>query len=155
MRRKDREITDTEKVREIIEGCDCLRLGLCDDEGMYIVPLNFGPVCENGQWYFYCHGASAGRKYRCIKNSDRAAFEMDRSRGLVTGSEACQYSYLYESIIGDGLVKVVEDPEEKKKGLDAIMNHYGKGEWHYHEKLMKDVAVFRIRALRLSCKAHY
>ena len=45
MRRKDREITDGEKIREIIEGCDCLRLGLCDDEGMYIVPLNFGAVC--------------------------------------------------------------------------------------------------------------
>ena len=62
MRRKDREITDGEKIREIIEGCGCLRLGLCDDEGMYIVPLNFGAVCEAGQWYFYCHGASAGRK---------------------------------------------------------------------------------------------
>lgn len=48
--------------REIIEGCDCLRLGLCDDEGMYIVPLNFGAVCEAGQWYFYCHGASGGKK---------------------------------------------------------------------------------------------
>ena len=155
MRRKDREITDGEKIREIIEGCGCLRLGLCDDEGMYIVPLNFGAVCEAGQWYFYCHGASAGRKYDCIQNRGRAAFEMDRAHELVTGREACEYSYLYESIIGDGTVEVVEDPEEKKKGLDAVMNHYGRGEWHYDAELMRRVAVFKIRVLHLSCKAHY
>lgn len=52
-------------------------------------------------------------------------------------------------------MEVVEDPEEKKKGLDAVMNHYGRGEWHYDAELMRRVAVFKIRVLHLSCKAHY
>ena len=30
MRRRDREITDNEKIKEIIKACDCCRLGLND-----------------------------------------------------------------------------------------------------------------------------
>ena len=44
MRRKDREITDPGKIREIIAACDCCRLGFCDGGRAYIVPLDFGFV---------------------------------------------------------------------------------------------------------------
>ena len=42
MRRADREVTDPVKIREIITSCDCCRLGLCDGERAYVVPLDFG-----------------------------------------------------------------------------------------------------------------
>lgn len=42
MRRKEREITDNNKIIEIIDKCDCCRLGFKDEESVYIVPLNFG-----------------------------------------------------------------------------------------------------------------
>lgn len=42
MRRRDREITDNEKIKEIIKACDCCRLGFNDNGKVYIVPLNFG-----------------------------------------------------------------------------------------------------------------
>lgn len=41
MRRKDREITDLNKICEVMEKCICLHLGLNDNEKKYIVPLNF------------------------------------------------------------------------------------------------------------------
>ena len=42
MRRKDRKVTEPEKIREIIAAWDVLRLGLADGEYPYIVPVNFG-----------------------------------------------------------------------------------------------------------------
>ena len=39
MRRKDREVTDSQKIREIILSCRCCRLGFYDNGQVYIVPL--------------------------------------------------------------------------------------------------------------------
>jgi len=40
IRRKDRAITDYYRMLEIMNQCDICRLGLQDDESVYIVPLN-------------------------------------------------------------------------------------------------------------------
>lgn len=42
MRRKDREITSYDKMLEIMQSCDCCRIGLKDKDSVYILPLNFG-----------------------------------------------------------------------------------------------------------------
>ena len=41
MRRKDREITDTQDILEVIKKCDVCRIALHDGDYPYIVPLNF------------------------------------------------------------------------------------------------------------------
>lgn len=65
MRRKDREVTELEAVKEIIRQCDVLRLGLADGDYPYIVPMNFGweekeGRLRNGQGD--CYPADRGRK---------------------------------------------------------------------------------------------
>lgn len=42
MRLKKREITDPEILREILESCEVVRIGAMDEEGMFIVPMNYG-----------------------------------------------------------------------------------------------------------------
>ena len=42
MRLAKREVTDTEALRAIIDACKTVRLGLADDDGIFIVPVNFG-----------------------------------------------------------------------------------------------------------------
>ena len=68
MRRKDREITDKDKIKEIISACDCCRLGFNDNGKVYIVPLNFGFIEKNGEYTFYFHGAKTGRKHDIMKD---------------------------------------------------------------------------------------
>lgn len=77
MRRKDREITDPQRIDEIISDCQCCRLGLCDRGRAYIVPLSFGLVREAGRRVFYFHGAKEGRKLDLIRQTGWAGFEMD------------------------------------------------------------------------------
>ena len=63
MRRKDREITSYDKMLEIMQSCDCCRIGLKDKDGVYILPLNFGYEEKSGKLTLYFHGASEGKKY--------------------------------------------------------------------------------------------
>ena len=73
MRRTDREITDPEKIREIIDDCTCCRLGLCDEGKAYIVPLSFGYTEREGRYVFYFHSAREGRKLDLIRRTGWAA----------------------------------------------------------------------------------
>ena len=71
MRRKDREVTDFDKIVKIIDQCDILRLGIADGDYPYIVPVNFAYTVEGEQICFYIHGATAGRKYELLKKISR------------------------------------------------------------------------------------
>ena len=42
MRLAKREITDGKELRSVIEKCTVLRIGGRDEEGMFIVPVNYG-----------------------------------------------------------------------------------------------------------------
>ena len=75
MRRTDREITDAEKITQIIQTCHCCRLGFCDNGAVYIVPLNFGYAEENGKRVFYFHSAKSGRKLDLIAGTPSVGFE--------------------------------------------------------------------------------
>lgn len=79
MRRQDREVTDSARIREIISSCSVCRLGFCDGDEVYIVPLNFGYEEVDGKYVFYFHGAKAGRKAELIR---RYASAPERLRGF-------------------------------------------------------------------------
>ncbi|MCI5517752.1 pyridoxamine 5'-phosphate oxidase family protein [Roseburia sp. MUC/MUC-530-WT-4D] len=155
MRRKDREITDFEQMRAILDACDCARLGLVDEQGAYIVPMNFGWEEQDGKLALYFHGAAEGKKLDLIRKQGSVSFEMDRKHELVEGDIACAYSYCYQSIMGNGRIKIVEDIEQKKHGLQVIMSHYTKKQnWDFQDELVNRVAVLKLEVDNWSCKEH-
>lgn len=155
MRRKDREITDYEKIDGIIARCYCCRIGFNDGGEVYIVPLNFGYERKGGLGAFYFHGASEGRKVELIKSSPRVGFELDTNYALNEGDAACEFSARFQSVIGNGVMSIVTDPDEKKQGLSLIMDHAaGKKGWEFDEKMLRAVAVFKLEITKLSCKEH-
>lgn len=66
MRRADRADTDRERILQVIESCECCRVGFSCPEGAYIVPLNFAFVPGSPD-RFYFHGAHEGRKAKLIR----------------------------------------------------------------------------------------
>ena len=123
MRRKDREVTDIEKIEEILDACKVSRIGLMDQGKIYIVPMNHGYSLEDGRLVLYYHGANEGKKLELVKENPQVGFEMDCGHELVEGRLACQHSYHYASIIGNGEARVITEPEEKLKALAVIMKH--------------------------------
>lgn len=157
MRRKDREITDKQTIREIISSCKCCRLGFYDREQdeVYIVPLSFGYEEVNGQQIFYFHGAKVGRKCELLKSSPKVGFELDTNHELVHGAAACNHSMKYKSIIGTGIAEIIEDADEKKHALLAIMQQQtGKTAWDIPQPMLAPVCVFKLNVQKISCKAH-
>ena len=155
MRRKDREITDPQRIEEVVADCHCCRLGFCDEGRAYIVPLNFGYVRRDGGYTFYFHGAKEGRKIDLIRKGGYVAFEMDTHYQLNPGDTACDYSARFCSVVGGGAVSFVETPDEKRAALNMIMAHNtGKGHWEYPDRMIDAVCVFQLEATELSCKEH-
>ena len=154
MRRKDREITDQDKINDIMRRCTCCRVGFQDEGEVYIVPLNFG--FEAGEAYtFYFHGAKEGRKIDLIQSSNQVGFEMDTNYLLHEADIACGYSARFQSVIGNGVVSMIDALEEKRHALSVIMEHHtGKKDWTFEDKMLEAVAVFKLEVTKLSCKEH-
>lgn len=156
MRRKDREITDPEKIRQILDGCHCCRLGLCDQGRAYIVPLNFGYAQDgDGQYTFYFHGAGEGRKIDLMKADRWAGFEMDTGYQIHEADKACGWSAAFCSIIGGGEITFLESPEDKRQALTRIMAHVsGREDWTFPDAAVEGTCVYKLEVRELSCKEH-
>ena len=56
-------------------------------------------------------------------------------------------------MVGEGPIRVVEETQEKKKGLNCIMGHMsGKDSWDYPEAMLKRTAVLRLDVEQMSGK---
>ncbi|WP_101774087.1 pyridoxamine 5'-phosphate oxidase family protein [Peptostreptococcus faecalis] len=155
MRRMDREVVSKERIRDVVENCNCCRLGFNDNGEIYIVPLNFGYKFDGEGYTFYFHGAKEGRKIDLIKKCPNVGFEMDTNYELEKSDFPCAYSAKYQSIIGNGMVKIVEEHSEKVEGLKLIMKQNTKNyDWQFDEKMIKKIMVFKLEVNNLSCKEH-
>ncbi|WP_461882315.1 pyridoxamine 5'-phosphate oxidase family protein [Fusicatenibacter sp.] len=149
MRLKKREITDPEILKEVLEACEVVRIGTMDEEGMFLVPVNYGYEIqeENGfpRVCLYLHGAKEGRKAAAFAADSRVAVEMDYNHEVITGDYTCAYSYAYRSIMGNGTITEVTEPEAKIKGLEKIMAHLApKARIAFLPEMVERVAVWRI-----------
>lgn len=152
MRRKDRMVTEIEAKLDIIRGCRICRLGLLDEEGIYVVPMNFGFSYENGVLKLYFHCAPEGRKMDAIKRHPQVGFEMDGEGKLIPGEKACAYGYQFQSIIGSGTAALVTEPEEKKKALQYLMQQQTGRAFSFSDAEAASVTVFRVTAKEFSGK---
>ena len=154
MRRHDREVTEQAKIDEIIESCDCLRLGLNAEGGAYIVPLSFG-YAPGEPARFYFHSAMEGRKVSVIGSGAKAGFELDCAHALGEAELGCKHTYFFRSVIGTGFVRPVEDLEEKKRALALIMTHYRKDRaFSFTDEQARTVAVFCLTVETMTAKEH-
>ena len=152
MRRSDRAVTDPARLIEILDQCKILRLAMQDEDGLYIVPLNFGYTRDGERLSFYIHSAKEGRKVSAMAAGCEVAFEADCRFQLQEAELACKYSCAYASLIGTGHARPVEDPAEKALGLSAIMKHQTGQDFTFTEAQTEPVAVFRIDVQQMTGK---
>ena len=155
MRRAERQVRDLGAIQKIVQQCKVCRLAMADEEGLYIVPMSPGARWEGEHLTLYFHSAGEGRKIAALRKNPRCAFEMDCGWRL-TGEEnaACSYSCDYQSVTGAGIVRFVEDPEEKMTALAAIMTHQSGKEFSFTEKMARSVTILALEAETYTAKAH-
>ena len=142
MRRSQNEIVDINEIETIIQQCDVVHIGMSQENVPYVIPMNYG--YSNRTFYF--HGAKEGRKIDIIKVNPKVCFQLDTDHRLITSEDrACDWTMKYASVIGYGVIKVVEDLEEKVTALDLLMQHYG-GEDHYTygDKMLERICILKL-----------
>ena len=153
MRRKERQVTDVSQIKDFILSEQILRVGFQDKDDIYIVPVNYGFIIEDEKYVFYFHGAKAGRKYELAKLNPKVGFEIDGKYSLVDGELACDYTAHFQSVIGNGILSLVENLDEKVFALNSIMKQTTQNsEWTYSKELLNGVAIFRLVVENFSCK---
>lgn len=155
MRRNEREITDKDEIIAILQRANTVRIAFSDEKCPYIVPMSFGLEDAGGDLTLYFHCAGEGRKLELLRKSPRVCFEADGGFELMTGEKACMWSCRYESVIGEGEMRLAETREEKRRGLDAVMRHYsGKGGWDYPDAMLDRTTVLILPVDTVSGKRH-
>ena len=149
MRLNKREIKDPDMLRDIIESCDIVRLGLRDRDGMFIVPVNYGYDIETDgtglKLTLYIHGAREGRKAEAFAADPSVALEMDCMDGIITGDYTCSYSCAYRSIMGNGTIRELTGKPEKIHALTRIMEHMAPGaRIEFRREMLERTGVYRI-----------
>ena len=149
MRLAKREVTDRKELRAIIEKCTVLRIGGRDEEGMFIVPVNYGYEWEEKDGEislkFYIHSTKEGRKARAFRKDPQVAVELDREGGVIEGNYTCSYSFAYESIMGTGTIRLLEKTEDKRRGLRFLMEHMAPGSpIEFRDEMIEAVDVYEI-----------
>lgn len=153
MRRSDRELRSWEEKMAVLARCRILRVALCDDEGLYLVPLSFGYRAEGNRLTLYLHSAQAGRKVDAFRRGCSVAFETDCDVALRPGATPCSYSCTYKSLTGTGVVSELTDSGEKAAALEEILRCQT-GQTHtVTEAMAQSTAVFAITVTALSGKA--
>ncbi len=154
MRRKEREVWDINELLSIVQECRICHLGMQDEKGVYIVPLNYGFEYLNETLTLYFHSANVGRKIDALKKNNSVCIEMDCDHRLIEGDKACDFSFGFKSIIGNGKVYFVDDTTEKTKGLQLLMRHETQKDYVFDEKMINSVTVYKVVVADFSGKYH-
>ncbi len=142
--RREREVTDMEEIISILDKAKVLHLGLVDGDEPYVVPMNYGYTMEDGKMTVYLHGALQGRKLDVMRVNPKVFFELDCDIVPFEGKTACNYGITYASVMGRGKAIIVEDTEEKIKGLAVLMKTQTGRDFDITDKMAGIVSVIRI-----------
>ena len=140
MRRKEKQMTDTKQMEQILAQAQVCRLAMVDKGQPYVVPLNFG--YRDGVLYF--HSALEGRKIDVLNANPEVCFVVDEQVKMNKAAAACDWGVSYRSVIGTGTARMLETAAEKKAGLDIIMAQYSDRSFDYPEEKLAKTAVIQV-----------
>jgi uncharacterized protein len=144
MRRKDREVSDQEGIKSIIDKCKVCHLAMVDKGMPYVVPLNFGYEIEDDNLILFFHSAKTGRKIDILRENNAVCFEMACEGKLSDIKDPCNAGYYFESVIGFGRVEFIEEVPEKGRALTLLMKHQSDRDFTFTEKQADSVCVFKV-----------
>ena len=153
MTRRERQITDMQEIRDILDRCKIVHVGLVDEDEPYVVPMNYGYTMEeDGALCLYLHGATQGRKLDLMRKNPKVFIEMECDVVPFEGDVACKYGTSYKSLMGRGRAVILEDPQEKMSALSLFMKTQTGGDFAFNERLVSVVSLIRIDVSEYTAK---
>ena len=148
MRRTEREITERQRIDDILHQATVVYLAMVEEGNPHVVPLNFG---YDGT-ALYLHSALEGRKIEILRRNPRVSFALHVDDAIIPGEVGCAWSARYRSVMGEGKVVFLETPEERRYALDTILGKFAAGPLAYLADILARTAVLRVEITSISGK---
>lgn len=149
MRKSNQEIFDPAIIEDILQQGNICRVAFYDHDIPYLLPFNYG----YHQGKMFIHAAPEGKKIDLIKQNYRVAFEITPNYQIIKNKDACKWSTYYRSVIGKGMVEILDNKDEKVFGLNIIMQQHGwEGGATYNEASLKSMMILCIHIIEITGK---
>ena len=149
MRRKEKEITDALEIERILSDAEVCCLAMSDLDGLpYNLPMFYGYA----DGHLYLHSAKTGLKLDVLRKNPKVCFTVWNRLVIKPGDIACRWGAAYESVIGLGQAKIIEENTEKRNGLKSLMKHYSDNAFDFSEKELDAVLIIDVKIESLTGK---
>jgi nitroimidazol reductase NimA-like FMN-containing flavoprotein (pyridoxamine 5'-phosphate oxidase superfamily) len=158
MRRKDKEVQDSDVVLDVLSRGEVLHLAMIAADGSpYVVPLSY--AARPGTWgspleglRLFVHGAGAGKKIDALRKDPRVCFEVAVDVETIRAQKACDFSVRYRCVIGTGRAAFLVDPGARARALSLIAERYVGPGTVVPEGEAERIAIIEIAVESVSCK---
>lgn len=145
MRRKDREVTDIEQIKEILNNCKTCRLAMVDEGMPYVIPLSYGYEVKEETLTLYFHSAKAGRKIDILHKNNAVCFEISlEGKPIYAEKTPCNSGYYFSSVHGFGNAVFLDDVNEKCDALTCLMKQQSNIDVSFTPEQTDKVCVFKV-----------
>jgi nitroimidazol reductase NimA-like FMN-containing flavoprotein (pyridoxamine 5'-phosphate oxidase superfamily) len=123
--RRPQNAMDDTWTRDFLLRAEIGHIATLWEDQPFITPTNFWYDPDRQEIYF--HGATTGRLHANLNSYPQASFEASQWGKMLPSNIAMGFSIQYESVIAFGKVRILEDPQEKRRVLDALIGKYFPG----------------------------
>jgi nitroimidazol reductase NimA-like FMN-containing flavoprotein (pyridoxamine 5'-phosphate oxidase superfamily) len=143
---------ERDTVHAILDEALVAHLGFVQEAQPFVIPTIHARVGD----VVYVHGSAASRMLRGLARGIPACLTVTLVDGLVLARSAFHHSMNYRSVVVLGAAELVTDDDEKRRALDAIVEHVAPGRSAEvrgpNEKELKATSVLRLGLDECSAK---
>jgi nitroimidazol reductase NimA-like FMN-containing flavoprotein (pyridoxamine 5'-phosphate oxidase superfamily) len=114
VRRKDREITDSDVLKKVLKSTKYVTIALCMDNEPYLVSLSHGYDEAANCLYFHC--ADEGKKIVYLKANPNVWGQAVQDYGV---TDECDYAYT--CVHFKGKISLIQDLSEKRHAMEVMV----------------------------------
>jgi nitroimidazol reductase NimA-like FMN-containing flavoprotein (pyridoxamine 5'-phosphate oxidase superfamily) len=124
-RHDDRAEYDIDAINAILDEALICHVGFVADGSPVVIPTIHSRIGNT----LYFHGSPASRMLRLMKHGTTVCVTATIVDGLVIAATPFNQSMNYRSVVAFGETRVVDDPDEKLRALEAVTEHITPGRW--------------------------
>ncbi len=121
----DRGHYDKRTIYDIVDEALICHVGFSVDDRPFVLPT----IHARDEDRLLFHGARAGRMLKHIQEGHEICATITLLDGLVLARSVFHHSMNYRSVVLFGTGSIVEDPDEKLRGLEILTEHLLPGRW--------------------------
>jgi uncharacterized protein len=152
VREANRAVYDRAAIYRILDEGFVCHVGFTADEQPFVIPTMYARVGDD----LYFHGSAASRMLRGLGAGLPVCITVTLTDGLVLARSVFNHSMNYRSVVALGQAKLIGDPVETLRALQAFTEKLIPGRWNDarqpNEKELKATSILKLPLTEVSAK---